>query len=443
MALKWFQQPSERACVVGLDGVPFSMVKRFVADGVMPRLGGIIANGAFRETTVSLPEISSVSWSTFMTGKNPGEHGIFGFTDLHPGTYTQSFPSFRDVKCDTIWDRLGEQKMRSVVINQPATYPARPIHGALVSGFVAVHLDKSVFPARYLRQLRDINYEIDLDAELVRDNPAALFRALHELLRARERLMDFLWTEEKWNLMEVVVTGTDRLHHFLFDAYEDSAHPNHGDFLDYYRAVDALVGRIHDRFVADASDPCNFFVLSDHGFCRTRHEVNINTLLAENGHLKMTGDDARRMENISEAATAFGLDPSRIYLHRRGRYPRGGVDESRADALLDEISTAFLALRHEGEAVIRRVFRGRDVYSGPASASGPDLILLSTPGFDLKGRLGAPSVVAPRRLQGMHTWDDAFVVTKRADLVPADRDLTLLDVPGMLLRCLGLESPDA
>ena len=89
--------------------------------------------------------------------------------------------------------------MRSVVINQPATYPARPIHGALISGFVAVHLDKSVFPARYLRQLRDINYEIDLDAELVRDNPPALFRALHELLRVREQLMDFLWTEEKWN----------------------------------------------------------------------------------------------------------------------------------------------------------------------------------------------------------------------------------------------------
>lgn len=443
MALKWFQQPSERACVVGLDGVPFSMVKRFVAEGVMPRMGEIIATGAFRETTVSLPEISSVSWSTFMTGKNPGEHGIFGFTDLHPGTYTQSFPSFRDLKCDTIWDRLGEQKMRSVVINQPATYPARPIHGALVSGFVAVHLDKSVFPARYLRSLRDINYEIDLDAELVRDNPPALFRALHELLRVREQLMDVLWAEEKWNLMEMVITGTDRLHHFLFDAYEDPTHPHHGDFLDYYRAVDALVGRIHDRFVDDASDPRNFFVLSDHGFCRTRHEVNVNALLAQNGHLKMTGDDPRRMENISEAATAFGLDPSRIYLHRRGRYPRGGVDEARADALMDEISQAFLALRHDGETVIRRVFRGRDVYSGPASASGPDLILLSTPGFDLKGRLGAASVVADRRLQGMHTWDDAFVVTERTDLVPDGRDLTLLDVPAMLMKCLGLESAHA
>jgi predicted AlkP superfamily phosphohydrolase/phosphomutase len=438
MALKWFQQPSERACVVGLDGVPHSMVQRFARDGVMPRTAALIAGGAFHETTVSLPEISSVSWSTFMTGRNPGEHGIFGFTDLHPGTYTMSFPGFRDLKCDTIWDRLGALKMRSVVVNQPATYPARPVHGALVSGFVAVHLDKSVFPAKYLRALRDLNYEIDLDAEQVRDNPVALFRGLHELLRAREAVVDLLWQEEKWNLMEVVVTGTDRLHHFLFDAYTDPSHPHHGDFLDYYRAVDALVGRLHDRFARDAEDPRNFFVLSDHGFCRTRHEVNINRVLADAGWLRFSGEDPKRLDHIAESAVAFGLDPSRIYLHRRARYPRGGVSDAKADGLLEEIEAAFLALRHEGEPVIRRVFRGRDVYSGPVAAQGPDLILLSTPGFDLKGRLAADGAVTPRRLQGMHTWDDAFVITGRTDLVPA-RELTLLDVPAMLLQSLGVE----
>ena len=314
MALKWFQQPPQRACVVGLDGVPCSMIRRFVDAGVMPRLGAIAAAGALHDMTVSLPEISSVSWSTFMTGRNPGEHGIFGFTDLHPGTYTQSFPSFRELKTDTIWDRLGERKMRSVVINQPATYPARPLHGALVSGFVAVHLDKSVFPARYLRTLRDLDYEVDLDASLVRDDPPALFRKLHQMLRMREQLMNVLWEEEKWNLMEVVITGTDRLHHFLFDAYDDPAHPHHADFLDYYRAIDAFVGRVHDRF-QEERDAKGFFVLSDHGFCRTRHEVNVNRVLADHGFLVMNDPGARDMDAISERASAFALDPSRIYLH--------------------------------------------------------------------------------------------------------------------------------
>ncbi len=438
MALKWFQQPSQRVCVVGLDGVPCSMVQRFVADGVMPRLGEIARAGALRDMTVSLPEISSVSWSTFMTGRNPGTHGIFGFTDLHPGTYTQSFPSFRDLKTETIWDRLGERKMRSVVINQPATYPARPLHGALVSGFVAVHLDKSVFPARYLRTLRDLDYEIDLDAGEFGGNPPALFRKLHQMLRMREQLMNTLWEEEKWNLMEIVVTGTDRLHHFQFDAYEDPSHPHHADFLDYYRAVDAFVGRVYDRFQQD-KEARGFFVLSDHGFCRTRYEVNVNRVLQEHGFLVLNDPAARDLDAISERATAFALDPSRIYLHRRGRYPRGGVGSERTEALLSEITDVFAGLEHEGEKVIRRIVRGSEVYSGPEAVRAPDLVLVTANGFDLKGRVSTETVVAQRRLQGMHTWDDAFLATSRPDLIPGDRGLTLVDVPNMILRSLDVD----
>lgn len=432
---KWFQQPTQRACVVGLDGVPCSMVRRFVEAGVMPRIGEIARAGALSDMTVSLPEISSVSWSTFMTGKNPGEHGIFGFTDLHAGTYTQSFPSFRDLKTETIWDRLGEHKMRSVVINQPATYPARPIHGALVSGFVAVHLDKSVFPARYLRTVRDLDYQIDLDLEEVRGRPDLLFPRLHSLLKVRERLMDVLWGEEKWNLMQVVITGTDRLHHFLMDAYEDESHPYHAAFLDYYRAVDAFVGRVYDRFSSDA-EAKGFFVLSDHGFCRTRFEVNVNAVLAQHGYLVFATPGASSIDAISERATAFALDPARIYLHKRGKYPRGGVSQEREDALLSELAAMFKSLTHDGERVIRHVFYGRDVYSGPEASHGPDLLLVPTPGFDLKGRVGAAEVVAPRRLQGMHTWEDAFVATTRSDLFPPGRAPILLDVPRMILETL-------
>jgi predicted AlkP superfamily phosphohydrolase/phosphomutase len=329
--------------------------------------------------------------------------------------------------------------MRSVVINQPATYPARPIHGALVSGFVAVHLDKSVFPARYLRTVRDLDYQIDLDLEEVRSRPDLLFPRLHGLLKVRERLMDVLWTEEKWNLMQVVITGTDRLHHFLMDAYEDPSHAYHGAFLDYYRAVDSLVGRVYDRFASDG-EAKGFFVLSDHGFCRTRFEVNINTVLAQRGYLVFTTPEGSSIDAVSERATAFALDPARIYLHKRGKYPRGGVAPEREHALLSELSDVFKSLTHEGEPVIRHVFYGRDVYSGPETPHGPDLLLVPNFGFDLKGRVGGAEVVVPRRLQGMHTWEDAFVATTRADLLPTDRAPTLLDVPRMILETLDLHA---
>jgi len=435
MASNKHKPPPQKACVIGLDGTPYSMITRFMDSGVMPNLKEIVSRGRVEPMSVTLPEISSVSWSSFMTGKNPGEHGIFGFTDLEEGTYKQRFPSFRDLKTETIWDRLGKADMKSVVINQPATYPARPIHGALVSGFVAVQLERSVFPAKYLRLMRDLDYEIDVDAAQVKDNPVALFRVLGELLDARRRLLDALWESEQWNLMEVIVTGTDRLHHFIWDAYEDESHPHHGGFLDYYRRVDDFVGHVHEKF-SKTDQPENFFLLSDHGFCGTKKEVNINSVLAELGYLQFDPPDSKSLEDVSEKTAAFALDPARIYIHRQGRFPRGSVPDDEVSSLKEELTTVFQALDDGDNPIIRRIFDGDDVYSGPHAAKGPDLLLVPSNGYDMKGRLGAPEVFAQRRLQGMHTWDDAFFVTLRPDLMPETDELTLLDVPPQILKSL-------
>ncbi|MCK5618347.1 MAG: alkaline phosphatase family protein [Candidatus Krumholzibacteria bacterium] len=435
MVKKWYKQPSQKACVVGLDGVPHSMITRFTEAGVMPNLRDIASRGRITSMSVTLPEISSVSWSSFMTGKNPGEHGIFGFTDLREGSYKQTFPSFRDLKTETIWDRIGEAGMSSVVINQPATYPARPIHGALVSGFVAVKLDRSVFPSKYLRLVRDLDYQIDVDAGEVRDDPPKLFKALAELLDSRKRLFDALWDSEKWNLMEVIVTGTDRLHHFIWDAYEDEAHPHHGDFLDYYRRVDDFIGHVYDKFRRlDCGD--NFFLLSDHGFCQTKKEVYVNSVLTDLGYLQFESSDSNSLEDISEKSTAFALDPARIYIHRSGRFPRGSVAEDEVDELKEELTSVFEGLDDGNDTIVRKVFYGADVYTGPHADKGPDLLLVPNNGYDFKGRIGAPAAFGERRLQGMHTWDDAFFVTLRPDLMPETDDFNLLDIPPQILSSL-------
>jgi hypothetical protein len=116
------------------------------------------------------------------------------------------------------------------------------------------------------------------------------------------------------------------------------------------------------------------------------------------------------------------------------------VAPERESALLSELGALFAALTHDGERVVRHVFLGRDVYEGPETPNGPDLLLVPEAGFDLKGRVGARDVVVPRRLQGMHTWEDAFVATTRADLLPQDRAPTLVDVPRMILESLDVHA---
>ena len=69
----------QRLCVVGLDGVPIGLLERLADEGVMPNIAARIEAGHLRSMRASLPEISSVSWTSFMTGAQAGEHGIFGF----------------------------------------------------------------------------------------------------------------------------------------------------------------------------------------------------------------------------------------------------------------------------------------------------------------------------------------------------------------------------
>jgi predicted AlkP superfamily phosphohydrolase/phosphomutase len=438
MAFNLFKKKGKKACVIGLDGVPCSLLKDMMERGAMPYTKSLMPDGVLRDMTVSLPEISSVSWSTFMTGKNAGEHGIFGFTDLKENSYDLRFPMFRDLKTETIWDHLGRAGLKSIVINQPSTYPAREIPGVLISGFVAIDIDKALYPRKYLASLAKASYEVDLDAQKCRDNPEVLFSELKRFLDCRLAIMEELWEKEDWNLMEVIVTGTDRLHHFIWDALEDPAHPHHKDFINYYSQVDEFIAHVHKKF-KETSDDGNFFMLSDHGFCGTRHEVYVNRILEENGFLKFDGDSSE-LANISSDSKAFALDPARIHIHTRGRYPKGHVDLADVAAIKKDLTAMFEGVEHEGTKIVRRVFDGSAVYSGPFAAHGPDLLLIPKNGYDMKGRLGADKIVGERRLQGMHTWDDAFFFTTRKDLLGESEELTIVDTPWKVVKSLDVDA---
>ncbi|MCK4430056.1 MAG: alkaline phosphatase family protein [Candidatus Aminicenantes bacterium] len=220
-----------RVCVIGLDGVPNTLLRNLADQGVMPFFKSLIDSGSLHNMKASLPEISSVSWTDFMTGTNSGSHGIFGFTDLKENSYDMRFPNFNDVRAETLWDQLGHKKKKSIIINQPSTYPARKINGVLISGFVAIELGKAVFPITYKKTLEQIGYEIDIDTFKSRENHELLWKELYSTLSGRKKAFQLLW-EEGWDYFEFVITGTDRLQHFLWNAYEDTGHIYHQNFLD-------------------------------------------------------------------------------------------------------------------------------------------------------------------------------------------------------------------
>jgi predicted AlkP superfamily phosphohydrolase/phosphomutase len=80
-----------RTIVLGFDGMDPKFAEKWMDEGALPNFSRLAAQGYFGPLGTSIPAQSPVSWSSFATGLNPGEHGIYDFLRRDPQTY---FPDF-------------------------------------------------------------------------------------------------------------------------------------------------------------------------------------------------------------------------------------------------------------------------------------------------------------------------------------------------------------
>lgn len=391
--------------IIGLDGVPFDLVQDFTQSGVMPNTASIIANGTFKKMLSSIPEVSSVAWSSIITGRNPAEHGIFGFMDLFPNSYKMRFPDYSDLKASPFWDQW---QGRSVIINVPSTYPVREMNGVHISGFVSIDLQKSVYPSSLIPKLKELNYRLDVDSQKAHQSMDDFLTDLDETLDARIRAYRYLWDNEDWQIFVLVFTGTDRLMHFLWGAYEDQNHKYYDAFLNHFRKIDKAIGEISEKLCKDDL----LLILSDHGFERLDKEIYINFILQKEGFLKFISSRERDLVSIHYSTKAFALDPARIYINLKGKYPQGSVDGKDGQSVVKDLEALFTSLKVGDNRVIKRVYRKEDIFSGPLLDQAPDLVLMGASHFDLKASVKVTQVSDKGIFSGKHAQDTAFLLVK-------------------------------
>jgi predicted AlkP superfamily phosphohydrolase/phosphomutase len=412
----------KKALIIGIDGVPFGLITRMMEQGYMKELKRICDGGYTVHTMrASYPDISSVSWTSFMTGANPAEHGIFGFTDLKPNSYDLYFPNSRDIKAPTFWHTLHEQGKanRALILNIPNTYPAFPIDGLLVSGFVAIDFTKAVYPPSYIAPLQRMGYIIDVDLMKVREDKDAFYQDLVESLAIRQNVSYKLIAEEEWDISVICVTETDRLHHFFYDKKDSIV------FQDFYKRVDAFIANTYRAFETKYGKEFLFLILSDHGFTEQITEVNLNAYLKDKGFL-VTNENRGYYDKIDTGTFAFAMDPGRIYINYEKKFPRGQVKPSEAGQIKDRLKEALLSLTDgRGANIIKEILDKEKIYKGPYYGSAPDLICISQDGYDLKGNLRKKEVFSSDIFKGMHTGDDATLIVPKS--ITFDRQATIED----------------
>lgn len=411
--------------ILGIDGLPRWMWQQFADSGVMPHSTKLLKTGTLVPMKSALPEVSSAAWASIVTGENSGGHNIFGFTDLLDGSYTLGFTSSRTFRAKPFWAREGAG--RSLIMNVPQTYPAQPMNGMLVSGFVALDLKRAVHPPEELPWLESIQYSVDADMSLVETGKRVFVDELRRVMTARCQALHHHWDRESWQNMMFVFTGTDRLNHYLWEDFEDTTSPFHQTFLDYYHEVDRQIGAILERL----NDRTTLTAVSDHGFTRQRMSVNVNCLLAEAGFLRLKNSARPSYIDMLPETKAFAMDPGRIYLHRQGRYPGGTVTGEEAESLIQTLTHFFLDATVNGQPLASEVIRGKDAYSGPFAHRAPDLIVMPGKDIALSGRVNLSSLIEPTVINGKHTYEEStfFVRGENLGQIPSDMKVeNVLDV---------------
>jgi predicted AlkP superfamily phosphohydrolase/phosphomutase len=432
-----WRKKKKRVLGIGLDGMPHSLFLRLAEDGHIPNLKRLADANHLKRMNSVYPTVSSVAWSSFSSGTNPGGHGIYGFVDRTPGTYDIFIPTASNKVSDCVWDHLGRAHKRSVVINIPVTYPPKDINGVLIAGFLCTNIDKVTTTSRLIPKLKEMGYVIDVDAYKAQKEKSALMDELFNAVRRRGEAARYLMETEDWDFFFCHFMETDRLYHFFWDEYA-SSDPTFGPkFYEFHRALDEEVGKL----VEMAGDGVELIILSDHGFCRIKKEVQLNKWLQDEGYMTLRPDfdPKKQLNNIDPQDTrAFSLIPGRIFLNLEGREPGGTVapgDE--AKALLQEIAARAKELKDPdtGEPIIDKVFYRDEIYSGPAVDRAADLIVHPYDGYDIKGTIKADSLTRREHLEGMHTYDDALLLTtQEMDLGPRN---DISGIMGHILAMLG------
>ena len=408
---------------IGLDGFPLSLARKFMTDGVMPNLSQLAASGRLREIESVVPTVSNVAWASFQTGKAPGEFGVYGFVELKPDLQL-AIPDARSLGEETIWKRLSDAGQRVVSLSVPMTYPAPEVNGLLVSGFLAPQLDeRAVSTPEVLEKLARTRYEIDVDPRVAHHSIEAFQRELTRVSAARQKTALALMESEPWDLFFLHVMDTDRINHFMWRSQHEPESAQGTFFRDFYAGIDRFLGEVAERLPGDAA----LFICSDHGFCDLGREVQLNRWLRSEGYLDYELDPGRMYRAIRPGSRAVSLVPGRIYLLTSDRWDIGAVHPEESESLRNELTIKLKELKdpQSGGTICRRVMNCEEAFGQSATGHAPDIVLDPVNGYDLKAQLGEGDIFETSPRTGMHTFDDALLLTdSRLGFLAESRNIT-------------------
>lgn len=471
-----------RLIVLGWDSATFDVIDPLIEEGRLPALAALIERGYRAELRSTWPPMTDCAWTSAFTGRDAGDHGIFGSWYRAPGVYACTYFSSRDRRAPALWEMADGP--RYLVWNVPMTYPPDRVAGAMVAGYGAPPGARFTSPGDLQRELES---RWPLDDILDRAPHGTLDRFAEDLgrgLRVQAEALPWAANRVGADVVLAVWPHVDRAQHFFW-RFRGTDH-EFGDVVDrVYVEMDRATA-----VVVEAFPEADVLVVSDHGAGPLLGDVNLGSWLSARGDATYRGSTRAGLSSVAwqfppglrrlgrrvapglarkamAARLAGQLAPfdwartraflgfhSDLWVNLSGREPDGSVSEREAPGFIDELAGELTGIvdPRTGAPVIAAVHRRDEIFTGPCAAMGPDLMLDTwSAGYRVApGRTATEEIVSsPEALAGVHEpWssdhrpEGIFVAAGPRIASGAGRGLSLLDLCPTGLALLEQPVPD-
>ncbi|MFN2227240.1 MAG: alkaline phosphatase family protein [Anaerolineae bacterium] len=304
-----------RVVVVGLDGGTFDLIEPWVEAGLLPTFQRLMSEGAWGRLRSTMPPITAPAWSSFITGKNPGRHGLIDFVFRRPGSYQVSPVNASLRQGRSLWSLLGQGGKSVTVVNVPMTYPPEPVNGQMITGLLTPsERSEFTYPPELADDLRARGYRIHAPQSYARGNIERFLEAVYETTDIQLDTLRRLMEQHDPDFAMYVFRGTDRMQHGLWH-FMDAGHPLHGApgterYRDAIREHYQYIDRQLDELLARLDERTVLVLMSDHGAGPFEKYIYMNNWLMRWGFLRLRRSPATWIKRLS---FALGLTPITAY----------------------------------------------------------------------------------------------------------------------------------
>lgn len=429
------EKKNKKVVIIGIDGATFDIIQPMIEKGLLPNISRLMSDGCTGPLNSTTPPITYPAWTSFMTGKNPGKHGIFDFTIRKKGTYEVQLVNARQRRSPTFWRLLSDAGYRVGAMAIPVTFPPEEVNGFMISGFDAPGMTSPI-PVTYppglgnelQKELGEYIVSLIVHNEAEKGRYDEVLKKLYQIIDNRTAAALYVLKKYAPDCFMVVYGETDKVSHLFWHLYDEGS-PYHDPSLaskyrdaifSVYKRVDDSIGELLNLI----DEETIVLLMSDHGSGGAGSaEIYLNNWLASKGFLSFKQSMiSSAKSNLTKLMRTYGLRfvPPRIkgkimrsslvsvvnrlestirfssidwsgtkayseespyypniWINLQGREPEGIVSMEDYESVRDEVIMAVEGFvnPYTGQPVVKKAFRREEVYKGDFVENSPDIII--------------------------------------------------------------------